>query len=213
MLGRDLLRTVHLWQGQVLEPAGQRQLCKGSQEADALAGVWRDRGRDLLPPAAYLRYRDAAFLCQLFFGFFTGVGVAEVGVKILVQDFCGLFTEVTPFPPERRKENPSCSSRGKQVSGRASRRGSNPCFTCWCHSRQQRGCTTSAPLSSLGQPSVGAELCPDAARRGRQAATPTLLHPALQGSGLCFWPRAAHLHPRFDPAVHQPRRMLRRKTR
>lgn len=73
---------------------------------------------DGVPRAAHLRYCDAAFLCQLFFGFFTGVGVTEVGVKILVQDFCGLFTEVTPFPPETREENHSCSSRCTEVSGR-----------------------------------------------------------------------------------------------
>lgn len=105
------------------EPQGRWQLCEGSWEVEATA--W---DRDLLPPAAYLRYCDAAFLCQLFFGFFTGVGVTEVRVKILIQDFCGLFTEVTPFPSEMRKENHICSSRCKQDSGRVSRGGRDPCL-------------------------------------------------------------------------------------
>lgn len=131
-LGRDLLRIARLRQKRTPEPRGRWQLCKGSQAVDALPGVRRGEGWDPLPPAAYLRYCDAAFLCQLFFGFFTGVGVTEVGVKILVQDFCGLFTEVTPFPPEMRKENHSCSSRCREVSNRVSWGGSNPCFTCPC---------------------------------------------------------------------------------
>ena len=46
---------------------------------------------------SHLGHCDAALLGQLLFGFFTGVGVAEVWVKIFIQDFCGLFTEVTPF--------------------------------------------------------------------------------------------------------------------
>lgn len=47
--------------------------------------------------SSHLWHCDAAFLGQLLFGFFTGVGVTEVWVKIFIQDFCGLFTEVTPF--------------------------------------------------------------------------------------------------------------------
>lgn len=41
-----------------------------------------------------------------------------MGVKILIQDFCGLFTEVAPFPPEKRQENHSCSRRAELQLGR-----------------------------------------------------------------------------------------------
>lgn len=34
---------------------------------------------------------------KFLFGFFTGVGVGQVGVEILIQDLCGLFAEVAPF--------------------------------------------------------------------------------------------------------------------
>lgn len=85
---------------------GQGQLGQGA------VGEW---GR--APPAAYLRYCDAALLCQLFFGFFTGVRVTEVGVKILIQYFCGLFTEVASFPSEMRKENNGCSNTNRAPAG------------------------------------------------------------------------------------------------
>ena len=202
-MGRDLLHIARLRWKHVPETGGRWQLCKGSREVDTLPGARRDGGQDPLPPAAYLRYCDAAFLCQLFFGFFTGVGVTEVGVKILIQDFCGLFTEVTPFPSETRKENHSYSSRCKQASGRVSWGGSNPCFTHSCCSTQQHDSTISVPLIPSGQPSTEAGLCPDTMQREQCAAMPAFLHPALQGSGLCFWLRAVHLHLGFHPVGAQ----------
>lgn len=66
-----------------------------------------DRECDVAFPSrapTYLGYGDAAFLGQLFFGFFAGIRITKVRVKILIQDFCGLLTEVTPFPPAKRGE-------------------------------------------------------------------------------------------------------------
>lgn len=60
------------------------------------------RARPLEP--SHLWHCDAAFLGQLLFGFFTGVGVTEVWVKIFIQDFGGLFTEVTPFSSMTRSK-------------------------------------------------------------------------------------------------------------
>jgi len=164
---------------------GRRQLRKGSRGVHALPGGWPP-----LPPAAHLRYCDAAFLCQLFFGFFTGVGVTEVGVKILVQDFCGLFTEVTPFPPETRRENHRCSSRCKQIPGRASWGGSDPCST------QPHHLST---LSPPGQPST-------------RAATPTSLRPARHGSAPHCWPHTSRPPAGLRPRLHRPCRGRKRRA-
>lgn len=41
------------------------------------------------------------FFWVLFFGFLTGVRVAEMGIEILIQDFRGLLVEVSSLPPSR----------------------------------------------------------------------------------------------------------------
>lgn len=48
---------------------------------------------------SYLRDRDRTFLGQLLFGLFAGIRVTEMGVEIFIQDLCGLFVEVSSFPP------------------------------------------------------------------------------------------------------------------
>ena len=51
---------------------------------------------------------DATLACQLLLGLLRGVGVGEVRVEILVQNFRSLLAEVPPFPPrikEPRSEN------------------------------------------------------------------------------------------------------------
>lgn len=45
----------------------------------------------------YLRDGYSTLFGKFLFGFFTGVGVGQVGVEILIQDLCGLFAEVAPF--------------------------------------------------------------------------------------------------------------------
>lgn len=47
----------------------------------------------------YLWHCDTTFLCQFLFGFLTRIGVTQVRVEILVQDFRSLFAEVTSFSP------------------------------------------------------------------------------------------------------------------
>lgn len=42
---------------------------------------------------------DATLPGQLFFGFFTGVRVAHMGIKIFIQHFRGLLAEVLPLTP------------------------------------------------------------------------------------------------------------------
>lgn len=64
--------------------------------------------------------------------------------------------------------------------------------------RQHCLCT---PIPS-GQPSARAGLCPDAVQSGQRAAAPVFLHPALQGSGLRFWPSTSTRA--FIPWVHRP---------
>jgi len=48
----------------------------------------------------YLRDGDSTRFGKFLFGFFTGVGVGQVGVEILVQTLCGLFAEVAPLAPD-----------------------------------------------------------------------------------------------------------------
>lgn len=203
-MGRDLLHITHLCQKHIPEPGRRWQLCKGSREVDALPGVQRDGRRDPLPPTAYLRYCDAAFLCQLFFGFFTGVGVTEVRVKILIQDFCGLFTEVTPFPSEMRKENHSCSSRCKQVSGRVSWGGSDPHFTCPCCSTQQHGRTILVPRPLQGSSPLGLGSALMPRRAGSRLQHPHSYIQPCKGldSASGFMPSTSTWD--FNPWVHRP---------
>lgn len=52
----------------------------------------------------YLRDRDCTLFSKFLFGFFAGVGVGQVRVKIFIQDLCGLFAEIAPFAPNRRKQ-------------------------------------------------------------------------------------------------------------
>lgn len=54
--------------------------------------------------AGYLRDRDCTLFSKFLFGFFAGVGVGQVRVKIFIQDLCGLFAEIAPFAPDRRKQ-------------------------------------------------------------------------------------------------------------
>lgn len=42
---------------------------------------------------------DATLPSQLFFGFFTAVRVAQMGIKILIQELCGLLAEIPPVTP------------------------------------------------------------------------------------------------------------------
>lgn len=140
----------------------------------------------MLPPAAYLRYCDAAFLCQLFFGFFTGVRVTEVGVKILIQDFCGLFTEVAPFPPEKRQENHSCSrraelplSRGVGTAPIAHPQHAAPSAAAWPCGLHAKGCSTRL----WGRALAGSGHCLQPPPASTGAFTPTVrrCHPPASG--------------------------------
>lgn len=47
---------------------------------------------------------NTTLFSQLLFGLLAGVWVAEVGVKVLVQDLRGLLAEVPSFPPERESQ-------------------------------------------------------------------------------------------------------------
>lgn len=51
----------------------------------------------------YLRDSDGALFSKFLFGFFAGVGVGQVRVEIFVQDLRGLFAEITPFAPKKKK--------------------------------------------------------------------------------------------------------------
>lgn len=51
----------------------------------------------------HLRDGDSTLFGKFLFGFFTGVGVGQVGVEILIQDFCGLFAEVAPFASGKKE--------------------------------------------------------------------------------------------------------------
>lgn len=53
----------------------------------------------------YLRDGYSTLFGKFLFGFFTGVGVGQVGVEILIQDLCGLFAEVAPFASAETKKN------------------------------------------------------------------------------------------------------------
>lgn len=55
----------------------------------------------------YLRDSDCTLLSKFLFGFFAGVGVGQVGVKIFIQDLRGLFAEITPLAPNMRKQDDS----------------------------------------------------------------------------------------------------------
>lgn len=54
---------------------------------------------------------DAAPPGQLFFGFFAGVRVAQMGVKILIQHFCGLLAEVASLTPAKTDSLSQCTPR------------------------------------------------------------------------------------------------------
>lgn len=56
----------------------------------------------------YLRDSDCTLLSKFLFGFFAGVGVGQVGVKIFIQDLRGLFAEITPLAPNMRKQTIQC---------------------------------------------------------------------------------------------------------
>lgn len=60
----------------------------------------------------YLRDSDCTLFSKFLFGFFAGVGVGQVGVKIFIQDLRGLLAEVTPFAPEIRKQVTAGSKGG-----------------------------------------------------------------------------------------------------
>ena len=49
----------------------------------------------------HLGDRDATPPGQLLFGFFTGVWVAQMGIKVFIQHFCGLLAEILPLTPEK----------------------------------------------------------------------------------------------------------------
>lgn len=59
---------------------------------------------------------DAAFLSQLLFSLLAGIRVAEVRVEILVQNFCCLLAEVSPFSPDRGGKTGERQSR--PINGR-----------------------------------------------------------------------------------------------
>lgn len=60
----------------------------------------------------YLRDGYSTLFGKFLFGFFTGVGVGQVGVEILIQDLCGLFAEVAPFASvETQTSDPSFKQR------------------------------------------------------------------------------------------------------
>lgn len=67
--------------------------------------------------SVYLRHRDTAFLSQLLFGLLAGVGVAEMGVEVLVQDLRRLLVEVPPLSPGpmgRKSKKQSGEKGGKR---------------------------------------------------------------------------------------------------
>lgn len=54
---------------------------------------------------AHLRDGDTTLFGKFLFGFFTGIWVRQVGVKILIEDLCGLFAEVAPLASEKGLEH------------------------------------------------------------------------------------------------------------
>lgn len=46
-----------------------------------------------------MAYRDATFASQILFSFFRWIWIAQMAVEIFVQNFGGLFAEVTAFSP------------------------------------------------------------------------------------------------------------------
>lgn len=48
---------------------------------------------------------DSTLFGELLFGFFAGVRVGQVGVKVFIQDLCGLFAEIAPLAPDEKKKN------------------------------------------------------------------------------------------------------------
>lgn len=132
-----------------------------------------------------------------------------MGVKILVQDFCGLFTEVTPFPSEMRKGKHHCCSRCQQVPGRvgwgAAAYVSQPVLA----QKTQQSCP--GPLTPLGSPAPWqgaagtATTQPHRALDSASGFTPDLPAGLLHGSTatfLCWGTKAeAGAEPAASPAA------------
>lgn len=72
--------------------------------AEGRTGSWNPT----IAVLGYLRDSDCTLLSKFLFGFFAGVGVGQVGVKIFIQDLRGLFAEITPLAPNMRKQTIQC---------------------------------------------------------------------------------------------------------
>ena len=69
----------------------------------------------------YLWDSNGTFSSQFFFGFFTGVRVAQMWVEVLVEHLCRLLAEVPPLAPDEQQEGQKKTSQnGQEITTRIS---------------------------------------------------------------------------------------------
>lgn len=57
------------------------------------------------PIFAHLGHSNSPPPGELLLGLLAGVGVAQVGIEILIEHLRGLFAEIAPLPPAKGKKN------------------------------------------------------------------------------------------------------------